>query len=491
MSTDQENRRAAGQEGPGPAGGADPATGAGARGVSRRTVAKSAAAAAVLGLGAARTASAAQGPAAAHYDAIVIGAGFAGVTAARELTARGARTLILEARNRIGGRTWTDTFAGQRVEIGGTWVEDTQPHIGREIRRYGIPLTEDIPPERTFFPTPDGPREFGVEEGFGRMGAVYEPIFDGSRQYFERPYEPLHRADLLRTVDRLSLRDRLDRMRLSRSDELLVVGQTSVYSGGSSDDGALTMLAQQWALAGWSNEGWNNTMRYRLENGTYRLLTAMLDDQAPALLLDSPVAGVDQRGARVTVTTRAGRVFRADAVVMAIPANMWRTIAFTPGLPEAQATASRQGLAVTRATKLWIHARSPAGRFYAQAAEGFPLSLLIPDKRLADGSQLFIGFSVDPAFDPSDHGAVRRAVRLLGADIEVIDVRAQDWGNDPYARGGWTFRKPGQLISLYPAVQRPHGRVAFASGDIADGWSGYIDGAIESGLRGAGQILAM
>ncbi|WP_282697075.1 NAD(P)/FAD-dependent oxidoreductase [Streptomyces sp. CC208A] len=471
------------------------------RGASRRSVVASAAAAAaaLVGIGAAPEARATtpeQDSGQDHfhdrYDAIVVGAGFAGVTAARELAAAGARTLVLEARNRIGGRTWTDTFAGRRVEIGGTWVEPTiQPYVARELERYGIPLVADTPPERTFFPTPDGPREFGVEEGFGRMGEVYAPIFDGSREYFERPYEPLHRADLLRDLDGLSLRDRLDRMRLSPADELLVSGQTGTLSGGSSAEGALTALAQRWALAGWSNEGWNSTNSRRVENGTYRLLKAMLDDCPPALLLGSPVAAVDQYHGRAAVTTVSGRVFHAGTVVMAIPANMWRTIAFRPGLPRAQATASAQGLAVAHATKLWIHARGSAGRCYAQGAEGSPMSLLIPDQLLPDGSQLFIGFSVDPSFDATDRAAVRRAVRLLGPDIEVIDVRVQDWGNDRYARGGWTFRKPGQLTSLYPAVQQPHGRVVFAGSDIADGWSGYIDGAIESGFRAAGQALSL
>ncbi|MGW6395254.1 flavin monoamine oxidase family protein [Streptomyces sp. NPDC055103] len=469
------------------------------RGPSRRTVVTAAAALAVLGTAPRAAAAPRRGTApddtCLRYDAIVVGAGFAGVTAARELAAAGARTLVLEARNRIGGRTWTGTFAGRTVEFGGTWVEPTlQPNIARELARYGIPLTEDAPPERTFFPTPDGPREYATEEGFGLMGRAYEPVFDGSRTYFERPYEPLYRADLLRDLDQRSLRDRLDELRLTPADELLVTGQTGTLSGGSSAEGALTALARRWALAGWSNEGLGRADTRRVEHGTHRLLKAILDDGAPELLLGSPVAAVDQDGGTypgpVRVTTVSGQVFHAPAVVLAVPANMWRTIAFRPGLPEAHATASAQGLAVSHATKLWIHARTPAGHCYAQGAEGSPISLLIPDQLLPDGSRLFVGFSVDPSFDPTDRAAVRRAVRLLGPELEIIDVRVQNWGTDPYARGGWTFLKPGQLTTLHPSLGRPHGRIAFAGSDIADGWSGYIDGAIESGLRAAGQALS-
>ena len=79
---------------------------------------------------------------AAMYDVVVIGGGFAGVTAARELRWRGYRVLILEGRDRLGGRTWTSEFAGQPVEMGGTWVHWFQPHVWAEITRYGLQITE-------------------------------------------------------------------------------------------------------------------------------------------------------------------------------------------------------------------------------------------------------------------------------------------------------------------------------------------------------------
>ncbi|GAA2785002.1 hypothetical protein GCM10010470_18860 [Saccharopolyspora taberi] len=72
------------------------------------------------------------------YDVVVIGAGFAGLTAARELSLRGRSVALLEARDRIGGRTWTDRRLGRRLEMGGTWVHWLQPHTWSEITRYGL-----------------------------------------------------------------------------------------------------------------------------------------------------------------------------------------------------------------------------------------------------------------------------------------------------------------------------------------------------------------
>jgi predicted NAD/FAD-dependent oxidoreductase len=72
------------------------------------------------------------------FDVIVIGAGYAGLTAARDLTASGAKVLLLEARDRIGGRTFTSTIDGHKFEMGGTYVHWAQPSVWREIARYGM-----------------------------------------------------------------------------------------------------------------------------------------------------------------------------------------------------------------------------------------------------------------------------------------------------------------------------------------------------------------
>ncbi|WP_175410355.1 NAD(P)/FAD-dependent oxidoreductase [Streptomyces sp. TRM64462] len=463
---------------------------------SRRSLLKAAGATALVtaaGVGAAQAAYADEAPAAedASYDVIVIGAGYAGVTAARELRAQGRRVLVLEARDRIGGRTWTDSFAGHQVEMGGTWVESTQPHIGAELKRYGITLEEEHPVDRVLLPTPTGPREFTPEDGFGRIGAVLDRLFEGSREFFERPFEPLYRQDLLQDLDKLSLRDKLNLLGLTAEEELLVNGQTAIYSGGSSTTGAYTMLAHWWSLAGWSNEGWGETQRWRMAGGTGSLLWAMLDEARPALRLNAPVSAVTDTGSRVYVTLKSGYRYRADKVVVAVPVNVWPTIKFSPALPAAHTTAASQGIAVPDAVKLWIHARGGAGRFYGQGAEGgTPIPMMMPFKETSEGL-VYVAFSTDPNLDPTNRAQVTDAVRRLGAEIDILGLHAHDWGRDPYARGGWAFRKPRQLTSLYPDVLSTSGRVAFASGDLANGWSGFLDGAVESGLRAARQTLGL
>ena len=77
-------------------------------------------------------------------DVVIVGAGFAGVTAARELTMRGRSAVLVEARDRLGGRTYTSDHDGHAMELGGTWVHPLQPKVGAEISRYGTE-TETFP----------------------------------------------------------------------------------------------------------------------------------------------------------------------------------------------------------------------------------------------------------------------------------------------------------------------------------------------------------
>lgn len=426
-----------------------------------------------------------------EFEAIVVGAGFAGVTAARELQARGRRTLLLEARDRIGGRTWTESFAGQRIEFGGAWVHWSQPHVWAELTRYGIAVVGDELPERVVLPTADGPRSLPVLEAFGQVTELLNRVFEGAEHYFPRPYEPLLRADLLAGYDRLSLRDRLDQLRLSPDEESWVTGLLSTELGGSSARGAVSMLAQWWALGGLAYQGYYSILNLRPEGGMLTLLEAMLADGSPEIRLDSPVTAIHDEGGAVVVTTRAGERFTARSVVVAVPANIWRTIDFRPGLPAAHASATQTGIGVPHGAKLWLRVRGELDRFYAQGPEGAPITVLFPHCALPDGEQLLIGFSVDPSLDLTDFAQVARAVQRLEPKAELVDYRAHDWGRDEFSGGGWGTRRPGQLTTLHQGLQEPHGRITFATGDIASGWIGCVDGAVESGLRAARQAAAL
>ena len=110
------------------------------------------------------------------FDAVVIGGGFAGVTAARDLTEQGNAVLLLEARDRLGGRTWSKTFPGTdiAIEMGGTYILSDSPALRREMQRYGVDAHQAIWPES--YPT--------LLNGVHRPGpspVPFEQVFDLER----------------------------------------------------------------------------------------------------------------------------------------------------------------------------------------------------------------------------------------------------------------------------------------------------------------------
>lgn len=470
----------------------DPPAG-GSRRLSRRFLLKAAGTTALTASVVGATSGTARGAARADYDAIVIGAGFAGASAARSLTSKGLKVLVLEARNRIGGRVWTSTFAGEQVEMGGTWVDEKQPLVWQEVQKHKLALTADAPPARSYFPTTTtgGWQAFDPFDLFSRQSQVVTPLFEGSREWFPDPYKPFLREDLLRDLDKLSMRDRLNQMRYSPAEELLADPATSYLTGSASTMG-LTELAHWWALTGHSYEGYGSINTYRPTVGSTALVQSILNESKATVKLSSPVTTVSVSGKQVTVTAK-GTNYTAGGVVVAVPVNVWNSIKFTPGLPAEFTGLSTRGLGVRTAQKFMMHVRgSGLVRFSAEspAASSSKITAVFPFKERSDGN-IVIGFSNAASFNAGDRATVQTELRKIIPGIEVVAVSTQHWGQDPYSQGGWAVRGPGVLMGPLRTVQRPVGPLAFATSDIASGWNGYMDGAIESGNTAAGQIAGI
>ncbi|HJS08819.1 MAG TPA: FAD-dependent oxidoreductase [Pirellulales bacterium] len=104
-------------------------------------------------------------------------------------------------------------------------------------------------------------------------------------------------------------------------------------------------------------------------------------------------------------------------------------------------------------------------------------------------TQLLVGFGASrDRLDSTDRTQVDAAIGRYAPDVEVAAVHSHDWNADPYALGTWCMYPPGMLTTALPGLQRPEGRLFFATSDIASGWRGFIDGAIESGAIAAGAV---
>ena len=114
---------------------------------------------------------------------------------------------------------------------------------------------------------------------------------------------------------------------------------------------------------------------------------------------------------------------------------------------------------------------------------GHAFGYLASEQLGEDGTQLLIGFGPDARrCDVTDAAALQRELDAILPGYEVLDATAHDWLADEFARGTWAIHRPGWYGAHHAAMRRPEGRVRLAGSDLANGWAGFIDGAIESGL---------
>ena len=419
-----------------------------------------------------------------RYDAIVVGAGFAGVTAARELSWRGLSTLLLEARPRLGGRTFTTPKSGHDVEMGGTWIGWLQPHVWSEITRYSLSLAESASAAATRAIWMDqGKRIDGDMQGYAAlMEAMTNAFYGPAAEAFPRPYDPLFRKGLEK-LDATSAAAAIERLNLPPVQKGLALSFAGI-NGHSSPDASSYLDQLRWYALGGLNiwRLWDNLARYRIEGGTRSLIDRMQADSRAVLKLESPVAAVSQQEGGVMVVTRDGTKLSARAAVVAVPLNCVVDIDFNPGLSAIKQRVSR-ARHTGSGTKVYARIKTASPIFLGHGTHDMPLNFLwteYDDRR----SQLLVGFGPSPKLlDIADERAVREAVRAFIPDAELLEFFGHDWNSDPWSRGTWCMYRPGVLTGDLRELQRSEGNVHFCGSDIANGWRGFIDGAIESGLR--------
>src|SRR4051812_651732 len=131
----------------------------------------------------------------AMHDVIVVGGGFAGISAAREVARAGRRALLLEARDRLGGRTWTAPWGEHAIEYGGGWVHWHQPHVWSEILRHGlaVELSEDA--SRAAWYVGNERRSGTIAERDAIAQRGWDRFVHGVDDSLPHPYDPLLRID--------------------------------------------------------------------------------------------------------------------------------------------------------------------------------------------------------------------------------------------------------------------------------------------------------
>ena len=409
-------------------------------------------------------------------DVVVIGAGLAGLCAARDLAEAGASVVVLEARDRLGGRTWTNRFpdTGEMVELGGSWFAPEHEAAPRELARYGLDVRTHRLPRRVRWRT---------------AGRLHEGL----------PVD----ADDLPALEAALLQITADAARLRAGEfaggqswsayvaglgappavEEFLFGWWVMIAGADPERGAAGDAIGAVTAHGGRPSALLTALRFTPRPGWSRLAEAMAADVA--VRLRAPVTRLTETAAGIEVHGTAGPVASGRWVILAVPINVLGHIAVEPALPEpARAVAGRNA---GRAIKVWLRASGlPAGSLAAGRGNG--LHWMYADRELSDGTVLALGFGYhDGAFDPSSPAAVGAALTTFWPEARLIAHAAHDWNADPFSRGTWLTEIPGRHLPSAGGRVADR-RLVLAGSDVARHEAGWIEGALRSGADAAAAV---
>lgn len=425
-----------------------------------------------------------------EFDTVIVGAGFAGLTAARDLADAGQRVLVLEGRDRIGGRTWYEKRLGMGLELGGTWVHWTQPYVWRELNHYGIGTVKSPDFNTAIWFEGDTRNEGSLEDLITAMSPGCDLFGADARAYFPRAFEPFtnpNAADL----DGISVDDRIDELNLPDSQKELLRTFWTLNFNGRTDNAAYTQ-ALRWLSAtngDWAVM-WEACATYKVEGGTVALANAIHEDA----LSRGAQFHFEERVLRVTHDAESARIstdaneYEAKNIVVTAPLHALRNIEFHPSLPAPIEAALNRGQ-VGLGTKIWFKLNGHYEPFMALGKPDWPLNFLQGEYPTEDGI-IVIGFGSDAtAIDPESEAEITAAVKRILPDAEIAGFTAHDWVADEFAGETWPMHAVGHFSGSFPAFVDGVGAIRFAGADYALGWGGFIDGAIESATQQSRRIL--
>lgn len=402
-------------------------------------------------------------------EVVIVGGGAAGIAAARRLTDAGVGCLIVEARDRLGGRGWTAGYSGHAIDLGCGWLHsaDRNPWTGI-AERLGLTIDKSRPP----WMRPS------LEAGFSL--AEQRAYFDAMNAFFDR---------LAAAAQKQSDRPASEMLEFGNRWNGLIGAVGTYISGGELADVSVYDFDNyadtevNWRVL----EGYGATMQGHAHG--------------VPVALDTAVTRIDHSGQRIRIETTRGAIV-ADRVIVTLPSNVIAETEdlFAPRLPDK--TEAAAGLPLGLADKLFVALDRadefpPESRLFGRTDTSATASYnLRPLGRPLIECYFGGSFARDLEADGADaFYAVARSdlTRLLGGDFakRLTQGPMHCWGTDPFARGSYSYAKPGQVKCRASLATPVDGRIFFAGEACSTHDFSTAHGAYLTGVAAAEAALAV
>jgi monoamine oxidase len=443
-------------------------------------------------------------------DVVVVGAGLAGLMAARTLVAAGQDVIVLEARDRVGGRTLNHVLEdGQAIEVGGQWIGPTQDRMYELVAELGL---------ETFATYNEGEHilRFGDKQGryrgtIPRISPVVLADMAQAQMQFERmakqvPIDEPWTAKKAKDWDSQTFETWIRRHAATpKARELFRLYSAAVFAAEPNDFSLLHALFYTHAgggvdqLAGVTH----GAQQDRIVGGSQRVAIELAAALGDRVRLSTPVRLIEQDDDGVTVHGD-NVVISAARVIVAIPPVLAGRIAYSPPLSgfRDQLTQKMPAGSVIKCNVFYDTPFWRADGLTGQATgDKGPVKVVFDNSLPGDTRGVLLAFLEGAAarelgrISPNARrGAVIDSLaEYFGPQArQAIDYVELDWAAEEWSRGCYgAHLAPGTWTAYGPALRESCGRIHWAGAETAGIWNGYMEGAVRSGERAAAECAVI
>ena len=422
------------------------------------------------------------------HTVVVVGGGLAGASAAYRLAKSGITPVVLEARDRLGGRAFLKAFCGNGpgLEYGGAWITPWQHRIRSLVEEHGLSLR---------------PRHSVTARYWLRDGGLFAsgPTSDQQRAAHERVLARVASDSMLvklgRTEDEigrpltpLSFSKYLDRLNPPDATRHLFSAWWTVSGNGDPNTVAASEFLGSCCYGDGLAEGMIDVWAHTVEPGMAVLVERMLATVGAQLRLEQRVVAIEQDPDHVALTLEDGTNLSSEFCILALGINQLAAIRITPTLSDTKLAIVNHGHG-GRSFKIWIKVLGvPVGTLVTGHGQG--IEFAFAERATDHGATLIVGFGlVGFGADPANRAWVEQQIARLFPNARVIAHDWHNWVEDPFSCGTWVAAPVGLEHTLDARNWQSEGRLYFASSDIAREQAGWFEAAVISGEDAAEAVL--